>query len=84
MLHEVENTILMQNSGYNFSVEGRRSLISGGHTPMSKLTWVDQKHHKLLSPWGARVLNFSTMIYPPNPDIEKVDIADRPDLERFF
>jgi hypothetical protein len=22
--------------------------------------------------------------FDPNPDIEKVDVADRPDLERFF
>jgi len=26
----------------------------------------------------------STFFFLPNPDIEKVDIADRPDLERFF
>ena len=49
---------------YNLSAEGRRSLNFGGYTPMSKLTWVDRKHHELLSPRGARVLNFSTMIHP--------------------
>jgi len=42
--------------------EGRNFVVV--HTPIPKLTWVDQKHHELLSLWGARVLNFSTVIYP--------------------
>jgi hypothetical protein len=36
--------------------------------------------------WPIRTLSYwdDRKICPPNPDIEKRDIADRPDLERFF
>jgi len=49
---------------YILSTKGRRSSLFGGETPRIKLTWVDEKHHPLLSPSGARGSNFYLIFYP--------------------